>query len=301
MRHRNRFHGTVWLLLLLVFRTSETTAQNPSQAPVKKSCLWRAVWRDSTVYLLGSVHLLKPDIYPLSEAMERAFVDSSKLVLEVNLDSLNSPDAQQTMLAKALLPEGKTLNEILSPATYQAVRQKVEALGLDIEALKRMKPWFLSLSLVAMKMQQLGYDAQHGVDRHFFERARKAKKDVLGLETADFQLNLLDSLPARSQEESLLQTLKELDQFETEFEQIMRAWAAGQEKQLNDLLLQSFKEYPDIYAKLISERNRNWLPKIESYFQGGSKTLVVVGAAHLVGPDGVVELLKQKGYSVEQL
>jgi len=301
MRHRNRFHGTVWLLLLLVFRASETTAQNPSQAPVKKSCLWRAVSRDSTVYLLGSVHLLKPDIYPLSEAMERAFVDSSKLVLEVNLDSLNSPDAQQIMLAKALLPEGKTLNEILSPATYQAVRQKVEALGLDIEALKRMKPWFLSLSLVAMKMQQLGYEAQHGVDRHFFERARKAKKDVLGLETADFQLNLLDSLPAKSQEESLLQTLKELDQFETEFEQIMRAWAAGQEKQLNDLLLQSFKEYPDIYAKLISERNRNWLPKIESHFQGGSKTLVVVGAAHLVGPDGVVELLKQKGYSVEQL
>ena len=129
MRHRNRFQGTVWLLLLLVLRTSETTPQNPSQAPVKKSCLWRAVSRDSTVYLLGSVHLLKPDIYPLSEAMERAFVDSSKLVLEVNLDSLNSPDAQQIMLAKALLPEGKTLIEILSPATYQAVRQKVEALG----------------------------------------------------------------------------------------------------------------------------------------------------------------------------
>jgi uncharacterized protein len=139
------------------------------------------------------------------------------------------------------------------------------------------------------------------VDRHFFERARKAKKDVLWLETADFQLNLLDSLPAKTQEESLLQTLKELDQFETEFEQIMRAWATGQEKQLNDLLLASFKEYPDIYAKLISERNRSWLPKIEGHFQGGNKTLIVVGAAHLVGPDGVVELLKKKGYSVEQL
>jgi uncharacterized protein YbaP (TraB family) len=233
--------------------------------------------------------------------MEQAFADSSKLVLEVNLDSLNSPDAQQMMLAKALLPAGKTLTEILSPATYQAVRQKVEALGLDIEALKRMKPWFLSLSLVAMKMQRLGYEAQHGVDRHFFERARKMKKDVLALETADFQLNLLDSLPPKTQEESLLQTLKELDQFETEFEQIMRAWATGQEKQLNDLLLESFKEYPDIYAKLISERNRNWLPKIESHLQGGNKTLVVVGAAHLVGRDGVVALLKQKGYSVEQL
>jgi len=300
MRHSSRFHRAGWLLLILFFRTFEIAAQNASQAPVK-SCLWKVVSKDSTVYLLGSVHLLKSDAYPLSQAIEQAFGDSTKLVLEVNLDSLNSPDAQQMILAKALLPEGKTLSEILSPATYQAVRQKVEALGLDIEALKRMKPWFLSLSLVVMKMQQLGYDAQHGVDRHFFDRARKAKKEVLGLETADFQINLLDSLPAKTQEESLLQTLKELDQFETEFEQVVRAWAAGHEKQLDNLLLESFKEYPDVYAKLISERNRNWLPKIESHFQGGNKTLVVVGAAHLVGRDGVVELLKRKGYSVEQL
>ena len=298
--HHSRFHRAGWLLLLLFFTTSESAAQNVIQAPVK-SCLWKVVSKDSTIYLLGSVHLLKSDAYPLGQVIEQAFGDSTKLVLEVNLDSLNSPDAQQMMLTKALLPEGKTLNETLSPATYQAVQQKVEALGLDIEALKRMKPWFLSLSLVAMKMQQLGYDAQHGVDRHFFDRARKAKKEVLGLETADFQLNLLDSLSAKTQEESLLQTLKELDQFETDFEQVVRAWAAGQEKQLDSLLLESFKEYPDIYAKLISERNRNWLPKIESHFRDGNKTLVVVGAAHLVGRDGVVELLKQKGYSVEQL
>jgi len=243
---------------------------------------------------------LKSDAYPLSQAIEQAFVNSTKLVLEVNLDSLNSSDAQQMVLATALLPGGKTLNETLSPATYQAVQQKVEAMGLNMEALKRMKPWFLSLSLVAMKMQQLGYDADNGVDRHFFDRATKANKEVLGLETAEFQINLMDSLSAKTQEESLLQTLKELDQFETEFEELVRAWASGQEKQLDNLLLQSFKEYPDVYAKLISERNRRWLPVIESHLQGGNKTLVVVGAAHLVGRDGVVELLKRKGYSVEQ-
>jgi uncharacterized protein YbaP (TraB family) len=140
---------------------------------------------------------LKSDAYPLSQAIEQAFVNSTKLVLEVNLDSLNSSDAQQMVLAKALLPGGKTLKETLSPATYQAVQQKVEAMGLNMEALKRMKPWFLSLSLVAMKMQQLGYDADHGVDRHFFDRATKANKEVLGLETAEFQINLMDSLSLR--------------------------------------------------------------------------------------------------------
>ena len=299
MRHLSRYHRACWLLLLVLVRSAQVAGQTAGQAPVK-SCLWRVVSKDSAVYILGSVHLLKSDAYPLSQAIEQAFVNSTKLVLEVNLDSLNSSDAQQMVLAKALLPGGKTLNETLSPATYQAVQQKVEAMGLNMEALKRMKPWFLSLSLVAMKMQQLGYDADNGVDRHFFDRATKANKEVLGLETAEFQINLMDSLSAKTQEESLLQTLKELDQFETEFEELVRAWASGQEKQLDNLLLQSFKEYPDVYAKLISERNRRWLPVIEGHLQGGNKTLVVVGAAHLVGRDGVVELLKRKGYSVEQ-
>src|SRR5262245_58181778 len=124
---------------------------------------------------------------------------------------------------------------------------------------------------------------------------------VLVLYTDKFQINLLDSLPAKNQDESLLQTLKELDQFESELEQLVRAWSTGREKELDRLLLESFQEFPDVYAKLISERNRSWLPKIESYLRVAKKTLVVVGAAHLVGRDGVVELLRRKGYSVEQL
>ena len=301
MHDSSRSRRYAWLLLLLLlFRTSEIAAQKASQAPAK-SCLWKVVSKESTVYLLGSVHLLKSDAYPLSRSIEQAFDDATQIALEVNMDSLNSPDAQRMILTKALLPEGSTLNEVISPATYRAVQQKVQALGLDIQTLKRMKPWFLSLSLVAMKMQQLGYDPQHGVDRHYFERARKAKKEVLGLETAEFQIDLLDSLSGKSQEESLLQTLEELDQVETEFEQIVSAWAAGQEKQLSETLLKSFKEYPDIHAKLITERNRNWLPKIESFFRPGNKTLVIVGAAHLVGQEGVIDLLRKKGYSIEQL
>ena len=106
MRHSNRFHTTVWLFLLLVVHTHGVEPQHARQAAVNKSCLWRVVSRDSTVYLLGSVHLLKSGSYPLSDAMEKAFEDASKLVLEVNLDSLDSPDAQQMVLAKALLPEG---------------------------------------------------------------------------------------------------------------------------------------------------------------------------------------------------
>src|SRR5262245_36116149 len=153
--HTNTLHRTGWLLVLLLFHPFEIAAQKASQAPAK-SCLWKVVSKDSTLYLLGSVHLLKSDAYPLSQAIEQAFNESTKLVLEVNLDSLDSSHVQQLILAKSLLPEGKTLDLILSPSTYQALQQKVKGLGLDIEILKRMKPWFLSISLVATKMQQLG-------------------------------------------------------------------------------------------------------------------------------------------------
>ena len=123
------------LALVVIF-----CAESRSGEEAPKTFMWKATSPTNTVYLLGSVHLLKSDAYPLSPAIEQAFGNSTKLVLEVNLDSLNSPDAQHMVLSKALLPEGKTLNEILSPAAYQAVRQKVDSMGLNFEALKRMKP-----------------------------------------------------------------------------------------------------------------------------------------------------------------
>ncbi|MCI0627339.1 MAG: TraB/GumN family protein [Acidobacteria bacterium] len=302
MHHVSFLRRASLLLLLLVFpvHTCEVRAQAPAKAPAK-SCLWKVTSKENAIYLLGSVHILKADAYPLSKAIESAFTGSKKLVLEVSLDAMNSPSAQQLILTKSLLPEGKTLKEALSPETFRLVQQRAESLGLPMTALQRMKPWFLSLSLTVMKMQQLGYDAKFGVDKHFFDRATKETKEVLSLETPDFQINLLDSLPAKTQEASLLQTLRELDQFESEFDQIIRAWVLGNEKKLEESLLESFKEYPDVYEKLINERNRNWLPKIEAFLKDGNHVLIIVGAAHLVGRDGVIELLKQKGYAVEQL
>lgn len=288
-----------WLFLLFLVCGREAIAQTVQRAPAKNS-LWRITTNKSTLYLLGSIHMMKPDVFPLSDAIEEAFRSSARLVLEVNLDGLNSPDAQQAMLAKGLLPEGKRLGQVLSPETYRQVQQKVEALQLNIGAISRMKPWFLSLALAAMKMQQLGYNPENGVDRYFFGKAINAKKPVVGLETADFQISLLDSLPAKTQEEALLQTLNELDQFEKEIEQVVRAWKAGREKELESLLLESFKEYPEVYAKIVTDRNRNWLAALESHLRGEGSTFVVVGAAHLVGRDGVVELLRKRGYSVEQ-
>jgi uncharacterized protein YbaP (TraB family) len=289
------FVGTLLALLTPVDRP---LAQAPVASPAK-SCLWKVTSKGGNVYLLGSVHLLRKDAYPLNQSIEQAFTRSTRVVLEVDMDE--SAASAQLLLSKGLLPGQKTLKEILSADTFKLVKQKMEAQGSNIETMQRFKPWLLMLTLTISEMQRLGYDAQYGIDKHFYDRARKSSKEVLSLETAEYQINLLDSLPAATQEAALLQTLKEFDLFQKEFSQIVKAWSSGDATGLEASLLGSFNEYPDVYEKLLLERNRNWIPKIEAFLGSQSDVLVIVGAAHLVGPSGVVELLRKKGYSVEQM
>ncbi len=301
MTHLRLFRLALWLFLLVVpTQSTQLFAQAPAPATAK-NCLWKITSKENTVYLLGSIHLLKQDAYPLSDVIEGAFNNSKTLVLEVDLDAMNAPEAQQLILTKGLLPDGKTLRQTLSPETYRLVSEKVAAMGLQMEAVGRLKPWFLTLTLAVAKMQQLGYNPQYGIDKHFFDKARKSNKEVVGLETAEYQISLLDEMASSAQEATLLQTLKELDLFEKEFSQIVQAWSSGDSGLLEKSLLDSFKEYPEVHAKLVLERNRNWLPKIEGFFGKGVNTLVIVGAAHLVGHEGVIELLKRKGHKVEQM
>jgi hypothetical protein len=296
-----RFGQAVSLVLaiLLCLSAAPSLAQVPAQAP-SRHCLWKVSSKDCHVYLLGSIHLLKRSAYPLDKALEAAFDDSATLALEVSLDEMNSPSSQRLMLSKGLLPGGKTLQQTLSEKTFAQVTARVETLGLKIEAVQRLKPWFLMLTLAVAKLQQLGYDPAHGVDKYFFDKAKQSNKTVLGLETAEFQINVLDRLSDKTQEAALLQTLADLDIMEKEFGQIVQAWAAGDTKGLEESLLESFNGYPEVYEKIVSERNRNWIPKIEEFLRQQGNTLVVVGAAHLLGSAGVVELLKQKGYAIEQ-
>lgn len=292
-------------VLALLLSASTPTARDQAPAAASeasgKNCLWKVKSSENTVFLLGSIHLLKQDAYPLNKVIESAFNNSRKLVLEVDLDTMNSAEAQQLILAKGLLPEGKTLKQTLSPETYRLVSDKVEGMGLAMETVGRLKPWLLTLTLAISKMRQLGYQPQHGIDKHFFDKARQWNKEVVGLETAEFQISLLDEMASNTQEAALLQTLKELDVFEKEFSQIVQAWSSGDSSALEKSLLESFKEYPEVYGKLVTERNKNWTPKIEGLLGTRGNVFVIVGAAHLVGPDGVVELLRKKGHTVEQM
>lgn len=284
------------VLLALSLIGGATSAQTS-----KKHFLWKVEGPTGAVaYLLGSMHVLTPDFYPLSPEIEKAFAASKTLVEEVDLDELSDPAQMMAALAKAMLTDGRTLEQAIAPETFADVKRRAEKAGLPMQALQRMKPWLVAVTLVAPALQAAGFRPELGVDKHFFDRAKTAGLKRQSLETLAYQLDRFDQLSPKLQEEILKTTLADLDMQAANIGTLAKAWSAGDTKGLEVLVLGAFLESPEIYERLLVERNRNWLPTVEACLQQNSGCFVVVGAAHLVGPHGVPTLLEKKGYKVTQ-
>jgi uncharacterized protein YbaP (TraB family) len=266
----------------------------------QRSFVWKAAGPRGSVYLVGSVHLLTKDYYPLSAALEAAFADSDLLVEEVDLGEMLKPESQLQTMARGLLPSGQSLDKVVSAETMRLVSQRASSLGLPIEPLKRFKPWSLALMLLGAEWQKSGFDPSLGLDRHFYDQARSQGKAVKGLETVEFQLSRFDEMSGEQQERLLVQSLKEADTQRAAVTLLADAWKAGDVATIEGIVLKELKEESRLYERLLVERNRMWLPQIESLFLRPRPALVVVGAAHLVGPDGLLAMLTSKGYTVIQ-
>jgi len=173
-------------------------------------------------------------------------------------------------------------------------------LGMHIEDFHRMKPWMAATVVMALELQKLGFESAYGVDRHFFEKAQAAGKDIQGLETVEFQLDLFDKLPLLIQEQFLMQTLEDLKTLDIQVSEMVKAWKHGDIQALEELLV-GMRKYPELNQVLVVNRNNNWLPHIEQALQEKEPVFIVVGALHLLGKKGLVAALKEKGYLVQQL
>jgi uncharacterized protein YbaP (TraB family) len=265
-----------------------------------RNFLWKASGKQGVVYLVGSVHMLTKDYYPLSPALDSAFKDSDLLVEEADLAEMLAPSAQLQMLTRGMLPSSRSLEEVVSASTYALLNKRIAGLGMPIEALLRFKPWMLAMTLEALEWQKAGFDPELGLDKHFYDRAQKDGKAVQGLETLDYQVSRFDEMPMDQQDKMLADTLKDLDTETANVNKLADAWQAGDSAAVERIVLQDLKQDPQMYQRLLVERNRNWLPKLEALFARRGHAFVVVGAAHLVGPDGLLAMLKAKGYAVEQ-
>lgn len=263
--------------------------------------LWKASRGQSVVYLVGSVHLLSKDYYPLSPVLDAAFRESDLLVEEVDLGEMETADSQLQILMRGMLPSGQALDKVIAPATLAMVSRRVSDLGLPLEPLKRFKPWMLALTLLGLEWQKAGFDPTLGLDKHFYDRAHAEGKPVQGLETLDFQLSRFDDMTMNEQDRMLSSTLKELETQKAAVTALADAWKNGDAATVERIVLQDLKQEPRMYQVLLVDRNRDWMPQIDALFARRGRAFIVVGAAHLVGPDGLLAMLRAKGYTVEQL
>jgi uncharacterized protein YbaP (TraB family) len=278
---------------------AEALAPAGAPAPENHVSLWKLAAPDHTIYLLGSLHLLTPEDYPLDERFEEAYERAGTVVFETDLDALESPAMLGSMLAKAMYGDGRTLEEALPADLYAALTERCTLLGLPMDQLQPFRPWFVSLMLSAQHILRMGYDPELGVDQHYYDRARRDGKILGGLETPGYHIELLASFSGLDQEALLRETLLELEDMDAIMEEVHAAWQYGDLEAI-DLLNQSLREFPAIYEALIVERNRDWIDRIVQFGRDGGEVLVIVGAAHMPGDEGLIELLRARGYAVSQ-
>lgn len=295
------FCRTALYLFLITSILLSSVVSQELQNSREKHFLWKVSSGKNTVYLLGSLHVLGKDSYPLGDAYERAFQDSEIVVFEVDPGELEKPETIQFILKKAALENGKTLKDVISPEAYEQAKKELKEMGANIDMFALTKPWFVALTATILKLSKMGFDPEYGVDRYFYDKAIESGKEVKGLETAQYQIELIASLGDESDDEVLLHTLKDLDVIEIELPNLVDSWKRGDSEKFEDLIFRSYLDYPDVYQKLFVVRNNNWIPYIEGYLKEDKNYLIVVGAGHLVGSEGLVELLEAKGYTVEQM
>jgi uncharacterized protein YbaP (TraB family) len=301
----NTFLAAACIALML-----STAAAAPARAGPPVPLLWKVSDADNSVYLLGSFHLLEANDYPLSKDVDAAFADAESLVFEIPPEELASPELGMQMGQAALRTDGTALDGELSPplaaklhAWTQAHAASLQKMGLPAQALQSFKPWFVGLAISMVQMGDAGLDPRLGLDQHFAAEAKTHSKPTSGLETGAQQVGFLAGMDHDEQLQFLAEALDETNQAR-DLESLHAAWRRGDADALwNGMAADMKREYPKLYAHIDVDRNDAWVPRIEQRLTtpGHDDTLVVVGALHLLGSDGVVEKLRARGYRVERI
>jgi uncharacterized protein YbaP (TraB family) len=279
------------LALLAVAATSAAPTCAASAGPV-----W-SIHRPGggTVYLAGSVHVLDTARSRLPPAFDSAWRDAERVVMELDMDDLDPAAAASFLAAHATIGDGENLRTLLGAERFARVDTQARALGLSLDSVAQLEPWAVALALTQLQLVKLGLDPAQGVEQQLTERARAEGKPIAGLETIDEQLGVLDGLSYMDQARFLELTAGESDSMATELDGILTAWRRADTAALERLLLVEYERLPTLYGPLVTDRNRRWLPQIEALLARPDDTLVVVGTLHLVGPNGLLALLKDRG------
>jgi uncharacterized protein YbaP (TraB family) len=262
--------------------------------------LWELHGKHNTVYLLGSIHVLRPRDYPLAPALLEAYGNAKSVLMEVNLEEMGVAEVQTEMLGSAMLSEGKTLSGILGAERYARADALAREVGVELSLFDQFAPWFVAEAISQQQLTQLGFQPESGIEMYFMARARTDGKSMAGLETVHDQISVFENMSMDAQAEYLLSSLEQAHGLAAEVDSMVNAWQRGDTQWFVNELQSEFGRDPRLYQSVLVARNRKWVPKIEALLNDDKNYLVIVGTGHLVGPGSVIDLLKKDGIGATQ-
>ncbi len=286
------------LCCLLLLAGSPLSWADPAGHPLT---LWRAEGLTNTVYLLGSIHLLRDSDHPLPTAIDAAYEEAEVLVMELDMDDLNPAAMQALFNENGVLRDGTTLKDLMGEELYAEAVAAAEAIDIPIEMLAQSEPWLAAITVEMLALYRIGFNPMLGIEMHMTSKAVGDGKPIEGLEQAEEQLQFLDGLSLQAQRDMLLQTLEEGATMGETVDELVQAWRYGDVDTLEQGLLESFAEHRELHDALVTNRNIRWVEQIGELLDDSDDYLVIVGAMHLVGDDGVPNLLAEKGVRIRQL
>ena len=281
-----------WFLALGLLGSLSAHAASP---------VWAVHGARNTLYLAGSIHMLPAGDAALPPGFAHAYADSARLVREMDLAKFDPMEAMSWMMDHGTLPAGTSLRGVLGEQRYGRVSAAAAGLGLPMSGLDTLAPWVVGIEITDLAYEHAGFDPEQGVEEQLVRRAAKDGKPTAGLETLPEELGSLTGLSSADQIRMLDQTVDDLKDLRSEMREVTGAWRHGDAARLARLLSSEYDAFPSLYKPLVSDRNRRWLPQLQELLKRSDNSLVVVGALHLVGDGGLLELLHQQGYTITQL
>ena len=280
---------SLWSLCLI-------TATCLAEAPV-----WEVEKNGRSMYIGGTIHLLMPRDYPLPQALEKAYQQATRVVFETDLGKLQSPEFQQYMLQQLSYGEGQSLQQVVSAETYAALTEFFTSRGVPMSGIDGFKPGMVVTMMTIIELQRIGVVGV-GVDEHFSRRLASDGKSRAQLETVEQQIEFIASLGLGNEDAILAYNLADLEKLPGLWQSMTRAWRTGDMAELDEIAAKPMREdFPDIYQSLLVDRNNAWMPQVEALAATPELELILVGALHLVGEDGLLARLERRGYRIRQL
>jgi len=263
--------------------------------------VWKVTSGSNTLYIGGTIHLLTPQDYPLPKAYEEAYQAADKVIFETNMETISNPAFQQHMQTQLSYTDNATIDQMITPETYQSLKIYLNARQIPITAVQHLKPSALAISLSMIELKHLGFTSK-GVDQFYSQKAQQDNKPRGWLEEPEAQVKMLSDLNNQDSDDVINYTLEEIKDMPKTMNDLRDSWRKGDMETMASLELDDFKkDYPEIYHSLLVQRNNLWIPQIERMLKDTQIEFIMVGAMHLAGTDSILEKLKASGYQITNL